>query len=184
MPAQSWSRRSFLAGLSAASAFGPSVASARPSVQGEGGLWRGMEFEDSKGRSFQLGMAGGSSGGAPLTLIKLWAHWCPACLGEMAALSAMATALAGHVEVLLVSHPEYWAQDQATAARRRLPFRLAAPTAANGSGVVRAALTGNGAYSVPRSLVFRTRDATVAWSQSGSMDWGSAGALATVRGLG
>ena len=172
-------RRGFLGGLAAAAVFGPAVAVARPAVQAEGGLWQGIEFEDGGGRSFQLGM-----GGAPLTLIKLWAHWCPACLGEMTALSTMATALAGRVDVLLVSHPEYWAQDRAVAARRRLPFRLATPTASNGAGVVRAALTEDGAYSVPKSLVFRARDASVAWSRSGSMDWGSAGAVATVGGLG
>ena len=136
-----------------------------------------MSFEDKDGRTFQLGQ-----GSAPLTLVTMWAHWCPACLSEMPSLTALSTALGPQLDVLLVSHPEYWAQDQAAAQHRRLPHRMATLSSYNAPGVLEAALLQDGAYTVPRSLVFR-RDATVAWSHLGSMDWASADAIGRVKSL-
>ena len=159
MIAQPLARRSFLS-IAAASVAAVSVAASRPAQarqrmpeSADNGLWRGVSFEDSNGRIFQLGQ-----GSAPLTLITMWAHWCPACLSEMPSLTALSNALGSQLDVLLVSHPEYWAQDQAAAQRRRLPHRMATLSSYNAPGVLEAALLHEGAYTVPRSLLFR-RDA-------------------------
>lgn len=180
MSVQPLARRSFLAAAAAAVAAVSAPAAARtrlPAEQGDNGLWRGIAFQDRDGRTFQLG-----SGQAPLTLVTMWAHWCPACLSEMPSLTALSTALGPQLDVLLVSHPEYWERDQAAAQHRRIPHRMATLSSYNAPGVLEAALLQNGAYTVPRSLVFR-RDATVAWSHLGSMDWASADAIGRVKSL-
>lgn len=182
MSQQQISRRFFGLALGAMALGGATQARAQVAPSSDEALWRGLEFEDQAGTTFQIRERPGA--GASLTLVKLWAHWCPACLSEMAALTALSSALGPHaLDVLLVSHPEYWAQDQAVAHRRGLPFRLATPTAANGSAVVRAALTRDGAYAVPRSMAFRVRDGSMAWKREGSMDWASSAAVAAMKAL-
>ena len=178
MIVQPLARRSFLAmaAASVAAASRPAQARARLPEAADTGLWRSVSFEDRDGRTFQLGS------GPSLTLVTMWAHWCPACLSEMPSLTALSAALGAQLEVLLVSHPEYWAQDQAMAQRRHIPHRMATLSSYNAPGTLEAALLQDGAYSVPRSLLFR-RDATVAWSHLGSMDWASADAIGRVRAL-
>ena len=112
-------------------------------------------------------------GRAAVTLVAMWAHWCPTCLAEMPALVSMAAGIGPNVEVLLMSHPEYWAQDLAAAQKRRIPLRLVTPGPENTPGVVQAALlNGQGGYEVPRSLAFRNRDRSIAWT---GRDWAASG---------
>ena len=177
MAVQPVARRSFLAlAVAAAAASAPARARTRLPEAADNGLWRGVSFEDQGGRTFQLGS------GPALTLVTMWAHWCPACLSEMPSLATLSAAMGGQLEVPLVSHPEYWAQDQAAAQRRRIPHRMATLSGYNAPGVLDAALLQDGAYTVPRSRLLR-RDATVAWSHLGSMDWASADAIGRVRAL-
>lgn len=179
MAAQSLSRRSLLAftGASAVAAAGPVWADTRGPQQADASLWRSVAFEDKDGRTFQLG-----DGSARLTLVAMWAHWCPACLSEMSSLGALSAALGSQLDVLLVSHPEYWAADLETAERRRIPLRMATLSSYNAPGVMEAALLQDGAYAVPRSLLFR-RGATLAWAHAGTMNWASADVVGRVRAL-
>ena len=177
MPDRPLARRALLAGAAAAFAVpGAAEARLRPG-QGQEGLWRGIEFEDRDGRTFQFG-----SGTAPLTLVTLWAHWCPACLSEMPSLAALSATLGQQLDVLLLSHPEYWERDKAAALRQHIPHRLATLSPYNSRSVMDAVLLQDGAYAVPRSLVLR-RDASIAWSRQGSFDWASADAVGRLRVL-
>lgn len=179
MSQQSIARRSFLAGSSALAVM--SIAGARaesPADEPVGALWRGLDLLDVNGRTFQIGDVR-----APLTLIKLWANWCPACWGEMPSLKALTAAVGPQdIEVLLISHPEYWVRDQQAALSRGVPFRLATPSPSNARAVMQAALTeSNGAYAVPRSLLFKkTQDAAV-WVHRGAQDWAAANIVAQMR---
>ena len=101
----------------------------------------------------------------------------------MASLKAMTAAVGPQdIEVLLISHPEYWVRDQQAALSRGVPFRLATLSTSNAQAVTQAALTeANGAYAVPRSLLFRkTQDAAV-WVHRGAQDWAAANIVAQLR---
>lgn len=178
MPAPTLTRRRLLATAVGTVLVTPAVAGTRlgPEAAGDG-VWRGIEFEDQGGRGFQLG-----SGPAPLTLVAMWAHWCPACLSEMPSLAALAASMGSQVDVLLVSHPEYWERDKAVAQQHRIPHRMATPSRRNAPAVLAAALLQDGAYAVPRSLVVR-RDGSVAWRHEGAVDWASAEAVGRMRAL-
>src|ERR1700709_2831968 len=107
MHTRQMNRRTFATTLGAALVARGAAAMPRP----EDSVWSGIDLMEQSGRSFGLSQAA-----TPLTLLKLWAHWCPACLTEIAPLAAMAAAVGPRkLEVLLVSHPEYWAQDQEAA---------------------------------------------------------------------
>ena len=141
-------------------------------------MWRGMVVEDGAGRGFQLG-----TGRAPITLVTMWAHWCGGCLTEAEPLAAFAASLGPKVEVLLLSHPEWWQQDRAITQQRRIPLRHVVPSALNDPAVIRAALTPRGAFHVPRSLVLRNGDPGVAWKHDGFTDWSSDTARAQMTAL-
>lgn len=134
-------------------------------------LWGGIELQGVDGRTLQASGA---------RLLHLWAHWCPACLGEMGSLAEAARTLA--VDVVLVSHPEFWPADQAFARRQGWPFRLAVPSAANTPAAVEAAmLEGSGEYTVPRSLLFEAGDRRLVWSHTGALAWSAPGTMARLR---
>ena len=168
-------RRAALAGLAAALA--EPAARATP-MNPAASLWSGMELQDSEGRTFGLRANDGRA-----RLIHMWANWCPACLTEMGSLAEAAPGLerAG-AELVLVSHPDFWAADLALARRRNLRVRLATPTAANPTGAVGAAmLEGNGAYVVPRTLLLGAAGRDVVWSHMGPVEWSAPSTAARVR---
>lgn len=168
----SLNRRSFSA-LLAASAFAlPRAAHADTAV------WRNAELLGEDGRRFRTGDLR-----APLTLVMLWANWCPNCLSAMDSIATMRAAVGPrNLDVLLVSHPEYWAEDQAMARARNIPFRLATMSSANSQSVIREALTeAGGAYAVPRTLLVRGDTGAVTPWRRGSQDWASAGLVRELR---
>ena len=170
-----------MAGLTATGvgvAAAPDAARAQPGSDPVASLWQGMELQGQDGRTFSV-----RDLRAPVTMLHLWANWCPACVGEMASLAAAAGALDGKVDVVLVSHPEFWRADQAFAARRTLPFRLATPTAANGQAVLDAALLDGGVYAVPRTVLLRPDGRETTWSHLGAVSWSSPAAVSRLRTL-
>ena len=123
------SRRSLFA-LSAAAVLTAETAAAQPRPSPVSQLWSSLEFIDREERTFSLAEIQ-----QPLKLIQLWAHWCPACLGEMGSLAALARSLGEQrAQVLLVSNPDDWRRDQLAAQRLRLPFRLATPLTGKRAG--------------------------------------------------
>ena len=167
------SRRGLIAGLGAS--LPGQAAFAGPHLSED--IWAGIDLMDASGGNFRLHQAD-----TPLTLLNLWAHWCPACLAEMAALADLAGTIGPHrMRVLLVSHPEYWVQDQETARRRGIPLRLVTLSPFNPLPVVQAALLDQGAYAVPRTVLFRNASGTVEWRHRGAMDWRSASAIRAIR---
>lgn len=161
------------------------LGSARPAAAEPGryshetGVWTGSLMLDGAGRSFVL-----RDSQRPITILKLWAGWCPECAAEMPQLAAMAFALNQSVEVILVSHPQYWVADQAMARRRSLPFRLATFAPSNSPPIVEQALLGrDGTYSVPKSLAFRERDQSIVLKRENATDWASAAMLSQIRAL-
>ncbi len=176
----SLSRRSFAAVLAAAAAV-PAAAFASPVASSpyavETALWTNGLLLDGDGQSFVL-----RDMKRPLTLLKLWAGWCPACAYEMPLLAELAARTASRLEVVLVSHPQYWAQDQVVARRRNLPFRLATFAPGTPGPLVAQALTDQaGQYAVPRTLVFRERDHAIVARREGATDWSTDTALNQVR---
>lgn len=169
-------RRSLLTMLGASVISHTTSAMAAEDPQSE--LWRNVELLGQGGQRFRA-----SEGRTPLRLLTLWAHWCPACFGEMPALASLVPTLGPDaIEVLLVSHPQYWVRDQEAARQRQLPFALATLSPANSPALVEAALTeATGAYAVPRALLFHGNDGVLAWSHRGTVDWRSQRALGELR---
>ena len=180
MPVANPTRRAFAAATAAWLASRALPAEAVPSRNGaDTGVWTGSVLLDGDGRSFVL-----TDLQAPLVLLKLWAGWCPACAQELPQLTTLAAAMGRSVEVVLISHPQYWDADQIAARRRKLPFRLATFAPSTPSAVTeQALLQPNGTFVVPRSLVFRERDRSIVLKREGATDWASDSALAQVRTL-
>ena len=161
------SRRLFLGSVAAVAA-GANAASAQGSGSQMGQVWAGLELVDAAGQAFRL-----SSLKPRLKLFKLWANWCPGCLIEMPSLVSLAEALGrDNLDVVLISNPDDFRRDQAAAQRFRVPFRLATPSSANRPDLVRAAmLDRDGAYVVPRALLFAGPENTLTAQLTGSRDW-------------
>lgn len=160
-------RRLFL-GSAAAVAAGARAAAAQPAVSPLAQLWAGLELEDVAGQAFRL-----ADLKPRLKLIKLWAHWCPGCVMEMPSLIALADAVGrDNLEVVLVSDPDDFRRDQATALRLKLPFRLATASSQNRPDLIRATLLDrDGAYVVPRTLLFAGAENALTAQLTGSQDW-------------
>lgn len=142
-------------------------------------IWPNLNMVDPAGVEFQI-----SQLGTPLVFVNVWAHWCAACLNEMASLHSMVGKLTpGRITVLLLSHPSNWTADQQAAARRQLPFRLA--TLAPSPAWVRpAAFEERGStYSVPRSLLYDHVSHGVVMSHDGPAEWDSAPQISRLNRL-
>lgn len=162
-------RRSALAG-SLALVLGQQAKGEGRSTQSIDAVWQGIELSDVTGSTFQI-----RDCRATLTLVKLWANWCPACLVEMQTLKSLVTAMGPRdIEVILVSHPEYWSRDQLVARNQGFAFRLATPAPNTALATIQAAMTeSNGAYAVPRSLLFRKGKEAAVWVHRGAREWTS-----------
>jgi thiol-disulfide isomerase/thioredoxin len=180
----STTRRSFLAGVGASVALAGGIARAQsPTGQGTASaslaaLWQNLDLVDADDNAFSV-----TNGARPLTLVKLWAHWCPVCFSEIEQLDGVVAAIgAQNLDVILVSHPDWWESDQAAARSRGIRYRLATPGAGNGRARIQAALTdANGMYAVPRSLVFRKAGEMVL-AHKGALDWSDDSVVAQLKG--
>ena len=111
-----------------------------------------------------------------MTLLKLWASWCPVCLDELRTLDTAAYALRQRgIDVLLVSSPLDWTGDLRIASSRGTGLRLVRPSFRNGPGAIRSALfSPDGWYYVPRNLLYDHGARRIVWSHLGRLDWQAA----------
>jgi thiol-disulfide isomerase/thioredoxin len=180
----STTRRSFLAGIGACGVFGRGAALAQsPFAQGNAGgylasVWQGLDLVDADDNRFSI-----TTGKRKLTLVKLWANWCPVCFSEIEQLDRVVSAIGpDNLDVILVSHPDWWENDQVAAKSRGVRYRLATPDRGNGRARIQAALTdANGMYAVPRSLVFRQAGEMVL-AHKGALDWSDDSVVAQLKG--
>ena len=170
------SRRTMLAGLATSLALSSRTA-ARASQESTNTSWSGIELLDAEDRSFTV-----DNLGKPFTLIKLWAHWCPTCLRDLASLPDAAPALAARLDVVLVSHPNEWARDQQVSREHGVLFKTARPSASNSRSRVQSALLADdGMFYVPRTLLYSKATRTVVWSHLGGIDWSAPESLDRLR---
>jgi peroxiredoxin len=162
-------RRSLLQLSAAAVVAGATTArAAEPQASRLAQLWAGLEFVDAQGQTFRLGDIP-----QRLKLVTLWANWCSGCLVEMPSLAGFTKTFGDqNAQVLLVSNPDDWQRDQLVARRLKLPFRLATISPGNSTASARAVLLDkDGAYVVPRSLVFTGPENVLCAQHTGSCDW-------------
>ncbi len=179
MPEYFTSRRAFLAGLGTSLILPAAAARAQSETRSSlASLWQDISLVDSNDNDFSI-----KSIGKPLTLVKLWANWCPVCLSEIDQLNSLVSAVGPQrMEVLLVSHPHWWEADQEAARLRQIKFRLATPGEDNNPSLVEAALmNASGLYAVPRTLVFRNAGEDVVLAHQGAMDWTDDSVVAQLR---
>ncbi len=163
-------RRGLLGGMVAAGAMASLGATAHGIADNDlGSLWQGIELVDANARRFTLGDAG-----QPLTMVKLWANWCPACLRDLDALQTMLSASAPHMDVVLVSHPNWWNEDRQAALAKKLPFRVATLSPRNDMQTQQAALLDEkGDFAVPQSFLYRKATRSAVWAHRGPVRWTS-----------
>ena len=172
-------RRGLLGGFVAVGATASFGVAAHGLPESElGSLWQGIELIDADGRRFRLGDAG-----PPLTMVKLWANWCPACLRDLNALQTMLSTSATHdMDVLMVSHPNWWDEDREAARAQKLPFRMATLSSRNDQQTQRAALLDeNGDFAVPQSFLYRKATRSAVWAHRGPVRWTSPMDTAALR---
>ena len=156
-------RRTLLAGIGASLALGATAhATSQPSS------WAVMELLDSEDRSFRLDQSS-----QPLTVVTLWANWCGICMRELDSVASIVPAIgADRVRAVLLSHPDDWTRNQDIVRRRRLNLPTARPSPRNAPSLLQSALLSpDGAFYVPRSILFRRDSGSVVWSHVGALDW-------------
>ncbi len=143
-----------------------------------GALWHQLDLVDAQGDNFTIGDIR-----KPLTMVKLWASWCPVCVHEIAQLDALVSDMGPQaLEVILISHPQWWEEDQEAARSRQVKFRLATPDRSNGFGMIQAALTNErGNYAVPRTLVFGKAGGEPVLTHQGALNVATGNVVAQLR---
>jgi thiol-disulfide isomerase/thioredoxin len=108
----------------------------------------------------------------PVLLVNVWSSYCIACLAEFPSLQRYQAALGeGNVEVILVSDPMTWAQDQAYAKRHPLPFPIFSIAQNVPEAVWRTALRDYGTLEVPQTLIWSGSERTSRRVETGAMNW-------------
>jgi thiol-disulfide isomerase/thioredoxin len=181
---QSATRRNFLAGLGVTALLAATPArQAKAESLADASLadrWSQFRLIDSQNTSFTIGNVR-----KPLTLIGFWASWCPVCVGEYGQIAALQESVgAENMDVIMMSHPNWWEDDLRMAKSRGMTFRMATADPSNGAEAINETMTDNGDYFVPRTLVFR-RDAgelSVVMSRNGRLNLTDGSVAARLRG--
>ncbi len=177
---QSPTRRDFLAGLGACAMLAASPARAQGmAAESLGEAWRQFRLIDAENARFTL-----DNIRRPLTLIGFWASWCPVCLGENGQIAALQEAVGPeNMEVIMMSHPNWWDDDLRRAKASGMKFRMATADPANDPETVYQTLTDQGDYFVPRTLVFRRTAGglSVVMSRNGRLDLADGSIAARLR---
>ena len=174
-------RRLVLGGMAASMAAAiSSPAGATDAAFEQAELWRShIKLIDASGTRLAL-----DDVKAPLLFINLWANWCSNCLLEFASMRRLAAALgASNAEVLLVSHPNWWAQDQVFARKNAIGFRSFAFPPEVDQRIVRTAFHDVGNLSLPQTLVMAGADRVPRILQVGGIDWAQPKVIASMREL-
>jgi thiol-disulfide isomerase/thioredoxin len=181
---QSATRRTFLAGLGVSALLAASPAMAQsPTNASDSALadrWSQFRLIDSEENSFTL-----SSVRKPMTLIGFWASWCSVCVGEYDQIAALQAAIGPeNMDVIMMSHPNWWADDQKAAKARGMKFRMATADPSNDPEAINDTLTNQGDYFVPRTMVFRREasELSVVMARSGRLDLADGRLAARLRG--
>lgn len=176
-------RRSFVVRLGAAAAVAlplthAAAAPAPGDAAARAGAWTAVELVGLDGQATTLGQIAAS-----VVAVHVWASWCPACLGELASIQALAERLGpAGLATVLVSHPKNWARDAAFLRRARI--QLPAYTLSPGvPWEMREAVfdMAGGSYAVPRTLVFAGRERRCVLAKEGAEDWQSPEVAARLR---
>jgi thiol-disulfide isomerase/thioredoxin len=178
---QSATRRNFLAGLGVSALLAASPAMAQsPADASLADRWNDFRLIDSEGNSFTLG-----SLRKPMTLVGFWASWCSVCVGEYGQIAALQAGVGPQaMDVIMLSHPNWWEDDQKAAKARGMTFRMATADPSNDPEAINDTMTNQGDYFVPRTLVFRrdAGDLSVVLSHSGRLDLADGRLAARLRG--
>jgi len=181
---QSATRRNFLAGLGVTALLAATPArQAKAESPADASLadrWSQFRLIDSQNTSFTIGNVR-----KPLTLIGFWASWCPVCVGEYAQIAALQESVgAENMDVIMMSHPNWWEDDLKVAKSRGIKFRMATADPSNDPAVINDTLTNQGDYFVPRTLVFRREagELSVVMARSGRLDLEDGRLAARLRG--
>ena len=131
------------------------------------GALEGAELVDGTGRGHDL-----SEFGKRLLLVNVWASWCPGCQAEFESLRRLSARIGPQeIDIVLLSHMDYWAEDVRWLARHPLPFPSLTYTPRSAPLVRSAFLDGNGAFAVPYTLVMGGHRRDILISHLGSRDW-------------
>lgn len=176
MPTSPLGRRTLLGLLGATLLSGPASARQQASIS-PGGLWGSIELADVDDRRFRVDQID-----SRLTLLILWAHWCPLCLFELGTLSHLPPALADSgIEIVLVSHPSDWTANLRVASDRRIALRHARPSPRNAASVLQRALVArDGIFYVPRNILYDRARQEVVWTHLGVIDWTAPQGIASI----
>lgn len=171
------SRRSFVAGVAAASVLSrvPAAGASPPgeavwNTRSRSEVWKSIALVGTDGREITLGQTD-----AAVVIVHIWASWCAACRGELPSFQAWAAQLGpAAVAPLLVSHPRHWDADRAFLQRAgmSLPAYTVAPDTSWDMRMAAFDMVG-GSFVLPRTLVFAGRDKGCVLVKVGPEDWGS-----------
>jgi len=181
MMIQSATRRTFMAGIGASALLAASPALAQSTADSSlADRWSQFRLIDSEDNSFTL-----NSMRKPMTLIGFWASWCSVCVGEYSQIAALQEAIGPeNLDVIMMSHPNWWEDDLKVAKSRGIKFRMATADPSNDPAVINDTLTNQGDYFVPRTLVFRREagELSVVMARSGRLDLEDGRLAARLRG--
>jgi thiol-disulfide isomerase/thioredoxin len=181
---QSATRRNFLAGLGVSALLAASPAMAQsptePSDSSLADRWSQFRLIDSENTSFTLG-----SLRKPMTLVGFWASWCSVCVGEYGQIAALQEAIGPeNMDVIMLSHPNWWEDDLKAAKARGMTFRMATADPSNDPETINDTMTNQGDYFVPRTVVFRKEasELSVVMARSGRLNLSDGSIAARLRG--
>lgn len=129
--------------------------------------WDHMKIIDPAGRVRMLEDLGNK-----VLIVNLWASWCANCLREFASMKKMqATFGEENVDIVLVSYPKFWQQDQAFAKSHAIPFPVFGVAPAIPEVEWRAAFRDSGNLSLPQTLIWSGDDRVNRSVVTGGVDW-------------
>jgi hypothetical protein len=105
-------------------------------------------------------------------MLNLWAHWCPNCIAEFSSMDRLRRTVGlDKMNVILLSHPKWWSQDQEFARRNGVPFRIYTAAPGTAARAIQEAFYDYGNVSLPQTIVYVGRDQEPVYKQTGGSNW-------------